>query len=335
MEIRPLDVASDADMHAFYETLRSGETYERVDPPYPTEHALVTEFRHKGTVEKIIGFGVYDGPEIVGAGWVAYPLLDNLEKVWTGLAVPASLRGRGIGSVLVEHLADEARSTGRTTILCESWIPFGELEAHPYRRFAERHGFALANTEVRRDLALPVSDQRLTEIEGEIGAYVEGYELTTFEEVPDDLVESFCALDNLMGLEAPTGDVDFEEGAWTPSDLRELEEVQRKAGRRPVITVALDSDRTVVAFSTISVPLDEPAKADQWGTLVHREHRGRRLGLAVKARNLRVLQREYPDRTVLSTCNAEQNAYMVAINDRLGYKPLELLAAFQRKLDLT
>jgi GNAT superfamily N-acetyltransferase len=334
MKIGTVDVASDADMHVFYETLRSGETYERVDPPYPTEHALVADFRHEGKVEKITPFGAYDGSDIVGAGWVAYPLLDNLEKVWIGLAVPPSHRRRGIGSALVEHLADEARSTGRTAILSDSWIPFGELESHPYRRFAEGHSFALANTEVRRDLALPVPDQLLTEIEEEIAPYVAGYELTTFEKVPDDVIESFCALDNLLGLEAPTGEVDFEAGAWTPSDLREQEELQRKADRRPIITVAVDSDHTVVAFSTISVPLDEPAKADQWGTLVHREHRGHRLGMAVKVRNLRVLQREHPERTVVSTCNAEQNAYMVAINDRLGYKPLELLAAFQRKLDL-
>jgi hypothetical protein len=69
---------------------------------------------------------------------------------------------------------------------------------------------------------------------------------------------------------------------------------------------------------------------NQWGTLVHREHRGHRLGLAVKAANLRVVQRAHPERTLVSTTNNPGNAPMVAINDMMGFRAVEASIEFTR-----
>ena len=65
-----------------------------------------------------------------------------------------------------------------------------------------------------------------------------------------------------------------------------------------------------------------PGRADvsQWGTFVHREHRGRRLGLAVKAANLRAVQAAHPEMRRVVTQNAETNDWMVAINERDGLR---------------
>jgi hypothetical protein len=70
----------------------------------------------------------------------------------------------------------------------------------------------------------------------------------------------------------------------------------------------------------------------QWGTIVHPDHRGHRLGMAVKARNLRALQEAYPDRSRVVTHNSEQNDHMLAINIAMGFEPVELSVEFQRKL---
>ena len=53
-----------------------------------------------------------------------------------------------------------------------------------------------------------------------------------------------------------------------------------------------------------------------------REHRGHRLGVAVKVANLRLLQRERPDITRLTTYNAEVNSHMIGVNEALGFRPL-------------
>ena len=70
----------------------------------------------------------------------------------------------------------------------------------------------------------------------------------------------------------------------------------------------------------------------QWATLVHRDHRGHRLGAAVKVANLRRLQRERPDLTEVVTQNAEVNAQMIGINARLGFEPVALVPEFLRRL---
>jgi GNAT superfamily N-acetyltransferase len=59
---------------------------------------------------------------------------------------------------------------------------------------------------------------------------------------------------------------------------------------------------------------------------VHREHRGHGLGVATKAVDLRAVQAARRDLTLLTTQNAETNTYMVAINERMGFRPIEVAA---------
>jgi len=74
----------------------------------------------------------------------------------------------------------------------------------------------------------------------------------------------------------------------------------------------------------------ESERAYQWGTLVSPAHRGHRLGLAIKVANLRLLQRTHPQITTVVTYNADVNAHMVAVNERLGYRWLGRALALQR-----
>jgi hypothetical protein len=87
-----------------------------------------------------------------------------------------------------------------------------------------------------------------------------------------------------------------------------------------------------VAQSTLAMPLAGTTTVYQWGTFVHREHRGHRLGLATKAVNLRAVQAARGDLTLLITQNGETNAAMVAINERMGFEPIEVEAEFVKRL---
>jgi len=53
--------------------------------------------------------------------------------------------------------------------------------------------------------------------------------------------------------------------------------------------------------------------------LVLREHRGHGLGLRLKAANALRLMDELPEVSSIRTWNAASNAYMLAVNRRLGY----------------
>ncbi len=55
-------------------------------------------------------------------------------------------------------------------------------------------------------------------------------------------------------------------------------------------------------------------------TIVHPEHRGHRLGLAVKLANLEALAEEAPAVRRIVTGNAAVNAPMIAVNDMMGFE---------------
>ena len=115
--------------------------------------------------------------------------------------------------------------------------------------------------------------------------------------MPPELLPTYCHVHNQLVLDAPTGDIEFEAEALTPEIWLEREDQLRAARRLRSTVVALDGDRQVVGYSDVSIPLDDPENVHQWGTLVRRDHRGHRLGLALKARNLLDVQREHPGRT--------------------------------------
>ena len=104
------------------------------------------------------------------------------------------------------------------------------------------------------------------------------------------------------------------------------------SGRTRVASYALDRDGTVVGYSVAAVSNEHHRHVDQWGTLVDRGHRGRRLGLAVKCALLRALSDGFPDKTFIETTNAETNAHMVAINEALGFQVAQVYGDFQKRL---
>ena len=118
----------------------------------------------------------------------------------------------------------------------------------------------------------------------------------------------------------------------TPQRFAESLDSVKAMNRARYETVALTPERQVVAQSTLSVPLGEATTVFQWGTFVHREHRGHKLGLATKAANLRAVQQLRDDLTLVTTQNAETNDYMVSINEHMGFRPVEVSTEFFKKL---
>jgi RimJ/RimL family protein N-acetyltransferase len=132
--------------------------------------------------------------------------------------------------------------------------------------------------------------------------------------------------------EAPTGEIERERETPDPAVVREAEALAFKQGRELYATAALAADGTVVAYTNFGVNTKGSPRAYQWGTLVRPEHRGHRLGLAVKVANLRQLQAARPDLGQVVTWNAEVNAHMVGVNEAMGFVPVERSGEVQKRL---
>ncbi len=333
MDIRPLDLDDDAQLAAAFRVLCRAEEFGREDAPHWTEDSFRGFLRsHDSGERREVRVGYADG-RLVAYGVLDLPLLDNLDKGWFEVRVDPDHRRHGHGRELLEHFAAIAVEEGRTQLLTEAKVPIDEVETHPYSRFLTSLGFSHANVELVRYQSLPIDD---TTIQGWIDQAAErhpGYRIESFfDDVPAELVPSLCVLLGQLAVDAPTGAVDFEEEVVTPERFAERQQTAKAMGRTILETLAIAPDGTVAAQSTLSAALDDDPDVWQWGTFVHREHRGRRLGLAVKAANLRALQTRFPDKRRVVTQNGETNDFMVSINVLMGFELVEASAEFVRRV---
>lgn len=326
-------LADDAVMRDFYDLTRRAELFGRSDAPFWEFREFLGAFRSPDSAERQDLCAVYDGDRMVGNAAMWSFLNENLDKACFRLSVDVPDRRRGIGRALVQRLEQIAKEDDRSLILGESLLPFDDREGHAHRRFAEACGYEFSDYEVVRHLPLPVPDERIQEWIDEAAPYHQGYTIETFVgAVPEDLLGSLCVLIGQLAADAPTGAVDFDEEEITPLRYAEMLASTAAMGRVRYETVALTPDRQVVAQSTLALALEGSTDVFQWGTFVHREHRGHRLGLTTKAVNLRAVQGARADLTLVLTQNSETNDYMVSINDRMGFQPIEVSAEFVKRL---
>ena len=334
MQTRPLDPFDDEQMRAFYDVSWRAEMEDgRPWNGHWTYDELTTTIREPNRDRLMLGHCVYDGDVLVGAGIVNLNQLDNTDKGWVFAMVDPPHRRRGAGTALVEDMVERLRADGRTEALSSASYTGPERDDAPAVLFARDRGFRIANTEITRNLPLPVDPALLDEVEAEGAERRAGYTVETFvDAVPDELLPSYCALVNQLVVDAPHGDLDFEESRLTPDIARENMAQNRRIGRTVFHSLAL-RDGEAFAQSDLAVQPGDTGLALQWATFVHREHRGHRLGAAVKVANLRALQRERPDVTSVQTENAETNEFMVSINERLGFEVVAVSPSFARTLE--
>lgn len=333
VEVRPGDEALLAQWHRVYD---EAQRHGRPDAcPWQLEEVRVDlSMLSRTRIYRALA-GVVDDA-VVSIGQIGMPLLDNTRTATVEVGTAVAHRRRGHGSTMLHRLIGIARDHGRDVLFAEVFYPCqaapdGRGEVGP--EFVTRHGFGFALGDLHRVLDLPVAASTLTELAALAQMRHEGYRIEVFTApVPERWLPSYAALDARVDTEAPTGDLEVEPQTVDPAAFREQERLTAARGRTTCAAVALDRHDRVVAFSAVAVPAAEPGRCYQWGTLVDTPHRGHRLGLAVKVANLRQLQEQYPQLRSMTTINAESNRHMVAINDQLGFRPVERLAEFQLRL---
>ena len=333
METRPLDAFDDEQMRAFYDVSWRAEMEDgRPWNGHWTYEELADRLRTPSGDHRLDGISVLEGDTVVGAGVIGRSLHDNLDKAWIFPMVDPPHRRRGAGSALVDALLEDARADGRTIVQMSTTYAGSEDDEAAPVRFARRHGFTTSQTEISRRLPLPVDRALLDALEAEAATHLDGYTVETFTGcVPEAYLASYCALVNLLGVDAPHGEVEQEAASLTPDLVRANAERDQALGRDVFGALAV-RDGEAVAQTDIAVQPGGTGVGLQWGTYVHREHRGHRLGTAVKVANLRALQTARPDVRHVDTQNAETNQWMVGINERLGFEVYAVTPQFVRRL---
>ena len=334
LEITALDPFDGPAFDAYYDVYLAAELASGdVGSPWMREEVRV-DLQEEPRRRWIGGFsGSLDG-RVVVAGRITTTLEDNLDRAMVDVHVAPYAQRRGLGSAMLRHLEAVAAARGRGVLGAETlWAydagPDGAGQPGP--SFAAAHGYTLELADVKRELRLPVDTAVLDALAAEAAAHHPGHELRAWVgPVPDDLLEGWARLQADLPVEAPVGGLELEPESADPALVRLDEEKIARQGRTKFNAAAIAPDGELVGITDIATTVHEPGQAYQWGTLVRRHARGRRLGLALKVANLRLLQREAPEITVLATYNAEVNTHMIGVNERLGFVPVARLGEFQK-----
>jgi GNAT superfamily N-acetyltransferase len=243
-------------------------------------------------------------------------------------------RRRGAGRALVEAIEELALADGRTVVHGYQMEVPEERGRSAGRVFAEAVGYSLAQVNPRRDLFLPVAPGRLRELAARCAPHTAGYRMHAFAGPwPERFVADRAELGAHMSTDAPTGDLSVDPEVWSAARVRAHERLVEREDRE-VLSVAAEHEASgrVVAFTELCVPRGAPEVAYQQDTIVMPDHRGHRLGLAVKVANLAALVEDFPRTRRVVTWNAEDNPWMIAVNDALGCVVVAESLAWEKQL---
>ncbi len=338
LHVRQLDPAADS----FDADLRRWHTAYVASMTHGRDHAspyTLREIRDMVATPTSYGWSgawlATRGDAVVGTGQVELSRADNLSLATLDVQVVPEARRSGVGTALADVLEAAARERGRSVAVAEVEYRMEDPEdgaGTPGVMFAAGRGYTTALGDIERRAPLPIPDELLDRLAAEAAPHHTAYVLESFgNPVPHERAAGIAALAASLLVEAPVGDLVLEPEDASVEVWREREAALERQGRRAWHTVALDGEE-VVAYTSIALSSDDPTACFQWGTLVRPDHRGHRLGLAVKVANHRVLQAGGAPAPQVVTWNAAVNGPMIAINEQLGFSPSGRLAEMQKQL---
>jgi GNAT superfamily N-acetyltransferase len=337
MQITPLDIHDPAQADELFALEQATHAADRPDNPPPLYDALITRLRQDDLEVRVALMSARLDDRMVGYALIALPTIDNRHLAQVEVRVDPRHRRRGVGSALLETMIERAGAEQRSVLIggVTGPVPGGPPRGEAGARFAEAHGLtpALPNTQRRADLQATdvAAEQRLLD---ECLFHAADYDIVTWHGItPDRLADGVASLVNRLVVDAPIGEIDIQETTLDTERLHAEDHNALARGTHLVGAAAVHRPTGEVAAVT---RIDVRPPGDHggiWLTIAHPKHRGHRLGTLVKIEVHRRVRREFPQLRYVNTGNADANAHMVAINDRLGYVPYETATAYQRRLD--
>ncbi|MGI8522354.1 MAG: GNAT family N-acetyltransferase [Nocardioides sp.] len=330
VEIRVVDPHDETSLHRWWEIGRDALRDRPLDttPAWEvTRVALPTP--HPDFAWTVLG--AYDGDQMVGAGLINLPQSDNTHLAYVDVYVAEPTRRAGVGSALLADVERRAREAGRATAMVEVFAPPGG--SSPGSLFADARGYTVANLETIKAVDLAAAEPSWAALEDEAAGRLADYRVLRWRDtVPDEYAEGFCAmLSRFIGM-VPLGDLTLEDGEWTVDRLRGSERRAAEIGQDSFIAAGVAPDGTLVGCSDVRVMRGDPRIGRIGITMVEPDHRGHRVGLAMKLATHRELHAAYPQTELVETSNADVNQRMNDVNEALGYRALEQLLEYHKRL---
>jgi GNAT superfamily N-acetyltransferase len=312
MDIRPVDPYDDVATRVFHDVEQAVAVHDRTHAVTRTYETLLSSWRNPSEYRRFLPHVAVVGGTVVGTVDLAFSLQDNTHLADLEVSVLPGHRRRGIGRALHEEMTRLRSAAGRTSACGEVYAVPGVDS--PGLAFASALGYRSAHVEDHLVLELPATPS---------AAVPAGYEVVTWRDrCPDEHVDAYVELRTRMNHDVPTGDLDVVPVDMTLERLRTGEERTARSYSSVVAAARRLRDGAFGGYS-LTYLAHGTDHAIQDDTFVMPEHRGRRLGAALKAATLAVVRAEHPERTAIHTWTAPDNHAMQRTNAAFGYRPVE------------
>ncbi|MCS3492792.1 GNAT superfamily N-acetyltransferase [Arthrobacter sp. JUb119] len=242
---------------------------------------------------------------------------------WIYVWVDPIHQSRSIGSALVSAAEEISPSSVKRFVSSAYRGTSAELGALE-QEFVAPLGYHVATTETVLELDL---DSWTPWCQGA----TRGYEVSTHVNgVPEHLRKQVGQIKGLVDAQAPNGELGWSESAVSAEEYAQEITQWIAQGSTAIESIALDKHGDVAAWTCLVVAPAPESPSNIDGTLVLRQHRGHQLGTAVKAASLDAAKRLGTIHRV-RTSSDDQNTWMHAINEKIGFVPVEHEAVYQKK----
>ena len=265
----------------------------------------------------VVRWLAWDGDTAVGLAWVRLHHAEGRRQVADcRISVLGEGYGQGVAGALLDEVVAVAVADGRSELLTST--PVGSAS----EEFLVGAGFALGADLCR--LRLRVADCDQEALRATVKAASDGYSLVRWQGVPpSDLIGPFAATREAMN-DVPADAPDHL--VWDEDRVRANARSAADRARTLLTVAALGLDEAgaevVAGFSEIVLEGGGSVLARQSDTVVLRGHRGRGLGLWVKAAMLEWLIGAHPEVEEVLTACLVSNTHMIAINEQIGFRPV-------------
>ena len=308
MEIRALDVTDPVARRAWFDVRDRAARADRPHALLEAFDAFEVQVTEPGGHADRTWLEARDGDLLVGVAELELPLTENLDVGWAEVDVLPEHRRRGTGRLLWEAVADLARSAGRTRVGGE--VSVAPVDGGPGLEFAAAIGAVEKHREDHLLLDLPVAAI----------AVDPAYDVVSWRgRCPDEHRAAYLAMRNQMNADVPTGELDLEPTVLDDARLASSEGRLMRSYDVRVAAARRRSDGVLGGYSLLFVP-HGATHAWQDDTLVMPDHRGHRLGAALKTANYADLP---GDVAVVHTWTAPSNTAMHRTNIALGFRLVE------------